>query len=518
MIKKIFVFLLFCFVVNYAFCEAKPNIRIKIAEYESIFEFTMPDGGIWEYGNEKGKIEKNKTYTFNGKLLKGAEKKYHVSIGSARVNEKEQFSQMLNKYAYLNPYKIQIGEPPENGFPDNRLLYLAVKQFDNEEDAIKYQDELAESSISSWIYSEAVKLPVASLKLSCNGKTLAEGMKTFVLKPKKQIVLKKVEFAKGFSWHGFENRSYNGKIEVKYGFGDTVECIETTDLETILAGVVPSEISASSPEGALQAQAVAARGEILSKKGVKHYGWGYDSCSEQHCQVYKGITKTLTKMLDAIKPTKGFVLENDDGTILDAVYGANCGGHSAANDRIWVSNYNPHLQGVNDLVENGAVKDLRIEENVKDYIENPPDCWCGRKAEGSSKYRWVKKITHEEWLNIEEMAAIGRIKSVDIIEREVSGRITAIKLIGSEGQKTVLKELPIRKLLGAGTVLRSSCFIAEFKKDKSGFITEAKLQGAGWGHGVGMCQTGAQARAKSGQDFKQILCHYFPGAKLVKLY
>ncbi len=518
--KSIFACLVLYFLLslNNVLATEKPDIRIKVAEYENSFEFIMPDGGTWEYGNEKGKIENNKKYIISGKLLRESIKKYHIIVGSTKINEPAQFSELANKYAFLSPYKIEIGEKPVNGFPENRLIYLAVKNFDSEEDAIKYQDVLAESNISSWIYYEAIQKPLASIKLTYKGKTLAEGQKSFFLKPTKQTILNKVEYAKGFSWHGFENRAYNGILEVKYGYSDNIECIETTDMETILAGVVPSEILPSSPDAALQAQAVAARGEILSKKGVKHFGCGYDTCSEQHCQVYKGITKILSKMSVAIKPTKGLVMENDDGTILDAVYGANCGGHSAANDKIWVSNYNPHLQGVDDLVAKGIIKDLTKEENVKDYIENPPDCWCGRKAEGASKYRWTKTITKDEWKIIEDTANIGNIRSVEIIEREVSGRIISMRLIGSEGQKTILKELPIRKLLGAGAVLKSSCFIAEFNKDKDGFINGATLKGAGWGHGVGMCQTGAQSRAKAGQNFKQILEHYFPNSKFVKLY
>ncbi|HMM60985.1 MAG TPA: hypothetical protein PKC25_12735, partial [Candidatus Rifleibacterium sp.] len=97
----------------------------------------------------------------------------------------------------------------------------------------------------------------------------------------------------------------------------------------------------------------------------------------------------------------------------------------------------------------------------------------------------------------------------------ISGRIVSIKLTGENGEKTVLKELPIRQLFGG---LRSSFFKADWKRDKQGFINAADFEGAGWGHGVGMCQTGAQSMALAGRAFADILLHYFPGAKLVKLY
>ena len=107
------------------------------------------------------------------------------------------------------------------------------------------------------------------------------------------------------------------------------------------------------------------------------------------------------------------------------------------------------------------------------------------------------------------------IKSVDSFLRDVSGRIYRLKITGSTGEKTIMKELTIRRLFNG---LRSSCFIANWEKGKDGYIKSVKFMGAGWGHGVGMCQTGAQSMGAKGKTFKEILLHYFPGAKLKRLY
>jgi SpoIID/LytB domain protein len=127
-------------------------------------------------------------------------------------------------------------------------------------------------------------------------------------------------------------------------------------------------------------------------------------------------------------------------------------------------------------------------------------------------------LTQNDLKVIEKAVGVGKIRTIDSFKREISGRIISMRVAGESGEKMILKELPIRKLLGGASVLRSSCFIAQWQKDSGGFIIGGTLTGAGWGHGVGMCQTGAQAQALAGREYLQILQHYFPKSISVKLY
>ena len=174
------------------------------------------------------------------------------------------------------------------------------------------------------------------------------------------------------------------------------------------------------------------------------------------------------------------------------------------------------LMGVWDTTLNPPSLDLSEEKQVTAFITNPPACFCSDPAaEGGVNFRWKKTVSAGDWKTIENAIGVGRIKKVTDIARGFSGRMYRITFIGERGSKTVMKELNIRKLLGG---LKSSCFIATWNVDASGFITSAELTGAGFGHGVGMCQTGAQSMGKRNWSFDKILAHYFPGSILKKWY
>lgn len=492
-----------------------PAVRIRVAQYPKKIEFIMPRGGSWQSNGKSGKLRANQPYQIEGLLQAMSQRRFHLMVGSGSSLDEAQLVEIENRFKQYRTHRFTAGELPAAGYPDNRVVFIGVGVFVQEEEARLLQDKLSSQNISSWVFIENIRPSKGKLLLKQGNKTIFETVSAIELLANSHTILKKVEFAKGYSWHGFEDRKYAGKLQIQFGTENVIDCIEHTDLEKLLIGIVPSEISARAPTGALQAQAVAARGEMLSKKGVRHLHEGYDFCSEQHCQVYKGIQNTDKAIGAAIKPTRGLVLKSHSGRIVDAVYGANCGGHSSANHNIWTSNPDPHLQGVSDLIKPASI-DLTDEKQATAFILRPPDCWCAVSGiEGADKFRWKKTLTAKDWEAVEKKAAIGRIKDVGEFVREVSGRIVNMKLSGERGTKSVLKELPIRQMFGG---LRSSFFKVAWKRDHSGFINGAEFEGAGWGHGVGMCQTGAQSMAAAGWNFSEILFHYFPGAKLIKLY
>jgi SpoIID/LytB domain protein len=398
---------------------------------------------------------------------------------------------------------------------DNRRAMIEVGKFNDRASAQALVDRLAAQGQSSWIFEEIVSLARGHLDLTINGQFKATGPELAML-PTASINLKKVEYGAGYAWHGYADRSYSGRLLIRWGACDAVDCILTTSLENVLAGVVPSEISAKAETGALQAQAVAARGEILAKISIRHSGEGFDTCSEQHCQVFAGDTSFTADIRKKIAPTAGHVLLDSRNAILDAVYSANCGGRGEANHYVWTGQPNPALQGVWDHPSPGLSLDLSEEEQAGAFIRSSPKCYCNNPlVEGGNRFRWNKSISPAEWKNIETQAGIGRIKSITDIARGFSGRIYRMTFSGEAGSKTIMKELNIRRLFGG---LASSCFVADWKRDAAGFICAGELVGAGFGHGVGMCQTGAQSLAKQGWNYQKILLHYFPGSNLKKIY
>ncbi|HOY65880.1 MAG TPA: SpoIID/LytB domain-containing protein [Candidatus Ozemobacteraceae bacterium] len=500
-----------------------PTLAMKIAEYPRALSCRLPGGGAWRLGSRSGGIGGTDRVSVTGTLVTPAVKRFHVMVESAPRREPARVEAALATWRAsgrpIHTFEaghISYQEDGKTVSWDGRVVYIGVGLFDTKDAATRLVDELAAGGNSSWILEEVVSRARGAIALAINGNPVAAGEENLELIPATVAELKQVEFAKGYAWHGFADRTYKGPVSIRWGAQDALDAILTSDLEHFLAGVVPSEISSNAAAGAIQAQAVAARGEILSKMGLRHLGEGFDFCAEQHCQVYAGETAASRKLAPVISPTRGLVLRNTEGGIVDAVYSANCGGHSESNHLVWTSPPDAQLAGTWDTGGKPPRLDLTKERDVETFIRNPPKSWCGdASVEGGDKFRWRKKLSRADWTKVEESAGIGRITSITDIARGPSGRIYRITLNGEQGSKTVMKELAIRKLFGG---LRSACFVSDWKTDTSGFIIGADIIGSGWGHGVGMCQTGAQAMGKAGVPFQRILEHYFPGGKLEHTY
>ncbi|MBF0410915.1 MAG: SpoIID/LytB domain-containing protein [Candidatus Riflebacteria bacterium] len=511
--RLILPFFVFCLTISGALCAEEKMINIKVAQYKTSFEFICPAGGTWATGGTTGTLSARDTAVVVGTLQTSAVKQFHVMVASVPLNDSEKLNQTIAKWeaAGWQVHTLIVGI---NDHYDSRVALIGVGIFGDAASAQPTIDAIAASGNSSWIFEEIISRSQGSIKLSVNGQVQAVG-EELTITPKNTTLLKKVEYGMGYPWHGFADRNYRGNITCQWGAQDAMDCILNTSLETVLAGVVPSEISANAVTGALQAQAVAARGEILSKIGRRHINEGFDTCSEQHCQVFSGETADALAVAQKIAPTAGYVLTENSGAILDAVYSSNCGGHSEANHFVWTTQPNPILSGVWDSPSEINL-DLSEEEQVGVHIKSSPACFCNDpNVEGGDKFRWKKSVPAADWKSIQNSIGVGRINKITDIARGYSGRIYRMTFIGESGNKTIMKELNIRKLFGG---LRSSCFVADYKADANGFIVSAEISGAGFGHGVGMCQTGAQSMARRGYSFSQILIHYFPGSVLKKLY
>jgi SpoIID/LytB domain protein len=271
---------------------------------------------------------------------------------------------------------------------------------------------------------------------------------------------------------------------------------------------------------------VTARGEIFSKLGQRHFGEPYHLCSEQHCQVYAGAGFERLETNRAVDETRGLLAvrprqqEGESLRLVDSVYSSSCGGFSGANEDVWGNSpsesLRPKLDGRDEDPAFVPFKGGLDEKNLRNWLESYPPTECARSSFARpEKFRWKKTIGGAELERVIAPLAIGRLKDVHVLGREPGGRVTGLRLQGTERSTDVLRELPVRRLFRN---LNSGMFVFDLARDKKGLITSISFTGGGWGHGVGMCQVGAIGRAERKEDFRQILGHYYNGAVVERLY
>jgi SpoIID/LytB domain protein len=311
-------------------------------------------------------------------------------------------------------------------------------------------------------------------------------------------------------------KAYRGVLVARLRGRSELQVVNVLSLEDYLPGVVPAEIPANSLLAALKAQAIAARSESLAKLG-RHKASGFDLCAEEHCQVYGGVDRERPSSTQAVRDTHGIVLTYK-GRIVDAVYCGSCGGVTANSEDIWRSSAVPYLRSVSDVIAqkpNNALSSRSLTQQ-ENYFKSPIDACC-KPADGvSSNFRWTREMTItdvERWAQAKKK--IGKLVSIDALEHAAGGRITKLAIRGESDALVISGEWNVRQFF---CNLPSSAFIVETLKDVSGKLTSIKLWGAGWGHGVGMCQDGAIGLAQKGWKSDAILKHYFTGVDLTKRY
>ncbi|MBQ1925873.1 MAG: SpoIID/LytB domain-containing protein [Proteobacteria bacterium] len=295
--------------------------------------------------------------------------------------------------------------------------------------------------------------------------------------------------------------------------------VQSADIETILRGIVPAEIFKTSPIEALKAQAIAARTTLIAQLGARHQSDPYHLCNHQHCQVYRGLSGADPRTDEAIEATRGLVMFHDQ-KLVQSYYSAHCGGISAGSLETWGLPNRPYLVSKTDDDQNAHLTFASDAELLK-WLRRPAENYCasapaGKKAYQSTKYaRWEVEISRDDLNGYLKKAGqnIGEIEDIEF-ERGESNRVIRMTLKGTRGKYEVFRELGVRRFLGG---LKSGLFVADITK-QGRKVSQIKLYGAGFGHGVGMCQTGAIGMAQRNQDVEAILKHYFPGTHLEKLW
>jgi len=341
------------------------------------------------------------------------------------------------------------------------------------------------------------------------------------------VTLRDVEVGSGYHWARNEARTYGGELELRINARGKLTAINVVPLELYLRGVVAGEMANTFPQEALKAQAIISRTMFLNSFGRVHRGAEFDVCDDVHCQAYVGLSRNSEAVENAVSATKGLVLTWHDA-LCSASYSAVCGGHTADAAEVWDGDGEPYLKGLLDTQTAIGQFDLSREENARIWVDSEPDVCCNLAAAGhpdfgkyAEKYfRWEQRIPRVELeKSIAEYAGTSLGKLVDIVplQRGVSGRLVSINCIGTDESVVVRKELNIRRALSKST-LYSSCFVITREGLKDGLAETFVFRGAGWGHGVGLCQLGAGVRAAKGESVSQILAWYYPGTQIKQLY
>lgn len=312
--------------------------------------------------------------------------------------------------------------------------------------------------------------------------------------------------------------NFTGILEFRVSPKGELYLVNELSIEEYLRGVLPSEMGPEFPIEALKAQAVIARSMVFANWGKKmaYIGKPYDFERDVYFQVYRGITYRSDRTDMAVRLTRGEVLFFN-GEVALTPYHSTCGGHTESGS-IWGKS-EPYLRGVWDT-EDVHHLNLKDEEDVKKFIDRIKDAYCSPAVYGNSlrgysrTYRWqveYKRGELERIIKKKTGKSFGRLLDIVPIERGTSGRIKKLKIIGTKLSFIITGELNIRRSLSKN-YLRSSLFYIEKRGDR--FL----IKGGGFGHGVGLCQLGAAGRALRGENYLQILSHYYPGTYIKRIY
>mgnify|MGYP000274198927 CR=1 FL=1 len=324
-----------------------------------------------------------------------------------------------------------------------------------------------------------------------------------------------VQYGEGFYWSSRDDTTYRGNFKIIFK-KNYLTLVNLVNVEEYLYGVLPSEMPPHWDMEALKAQAVAARTYTFEHLG-RHKKDGFDLCAQQHCAVYRGIYGENERTNKAVDETRGEVLYGSNYKILQTFYSLSCGGHTTDIYEAWgfklCSSLNGVLDGRHTL--NNKWSFPLAPFFLEEWVKMSPDVYCKVEGNYESFFRWIRYMDSETLASyVGKKYDLGKIKEIKPVKRAKSGALTRLYIEGEKGSKTVNFDI-IRLILGK---IRSNVIKWEYRKDAKGFIKDIYIYGAGWGHGIGMCQRGANGMAKEGKKYNEILYHYFPGSYIKKKY
>ena len=367
-----------------------------------------------------------------------------------------------------------------------------------------------------------------------------------------------------FHWERQETQIFSGTLKLVVE-EEKIVAINVLPVEDYLISVISSEMNASASPEFLRASAVISRSwlyaQIEKRKQLSNHDRGFfsfsrsdgelirwydredhtifDVCADDHCQRYQGITRASNEaVVEAVKATRGQILTSGDD-ICDARFSKCCGGATEEFEYCWEDKHLSYLTSVRDIVPGNlsgirpALPDLTREEEAEKWIRSNPPSFCHTEdeeilrqvlndydRETTDFYRWRVEYTQDELSGLIEenlKTDFGSILDLIPVERGRGGHISRLRIVGTQETLVIGKELEIRRVL-SHTHLFSSAFVVDKEDLHDGIPGRFVLHGAGWGHGVGLCQIGAAVMGAKGYRYDEILKHYYDGITIRKAY
>lgn len=370
------------------------------------------------------------------------------------------------------------------------------------------------------------------------------------------FTIRDVEIGIGFHWQKHEDQSFIGSLKV-IPSANGLLAINIIDIESYLHSVISSEMNPLAPQEFLKAHSVISRSWALAQirnnrkdeamtpqqpsggdddEIIRWYDHSsheaFDVCADDHCQRYQGIAKANRRAAEAVAATSGEVLTYGS-ELCDARFSKCCGGATELFSTCWQPVDPPYLQAIRDT-DAASPADFSDESRASAWISSSPDAFCANPSpeilasilndydrRTPHLYRWTVEYSREQLAGIVRSRTghdFGDIVDLRPLHRGPSARIDRLAIVGTKKTLVIGKELEIRRSLSPSH-LYSSAFIARgLNRDAHGIPANWVITGAGWGHGVGLCQIGAAVMASKGYDYRRILSHYFPGATISKIY
>lgn len=411
--------------------------------------------------------------------------------------------------------------------------------------------------------SESTGMQTVSLtpdgKIAWQGREYGTALNFKAVDKNSVFEIKDVVIGVNFHWERKEDQRFSGDVRIIVE-GDKLTIINILPVEDYLLSVISSEMSAHASLELLKAHAVISRSWLLAQiektkriadcgekysactetadERIKWYDRedhvNFDVCADDHCQRYQGVTRQSTpKVAEAINATVGQVLMDGD-VLCDARFSKCCGGVFEEFENCWEPKHYSYLVARRDSVAPEDFPNLRLEANAAEWIAGRPDAFCNTTdaailsqvlnnydQETTDFYRWTVEYGGDELSELIKTRSgidFGRIIDLQPVERGTSGRLIRLRIVGTKRTMVIGKELEIRRTLSTSHLYSSAFTVERHDIDADGIPARFTLHGAGWGHGVGLCQIGAAVMGAKGYDYRQILMHYFPGAELKTMY
>jgi len=517
----------------------EPIVRIGLETGNKNVDYRLH--GIYNLVDEQNNIllkNVNSGLKWRVKILESAQAKFHYSLFLKEFfNEESSYNEaaLLRKKGYnVRIRKIGYILRINNSRSISNIRYqLLCGEWDKknivEKEIRKFRD-----IYDCKIIEEKVAEPWAKLEFFDseydNSAEIMNELRLIPLNGESYVTIYNIQCTRNNHNGRKEERKLKGEVNIIVDNKGDLTVVSVLPLEEYIAGLIPSMMESDFPLESMKAQAVASRSKIISSMGLRHLNDRFDFCSSKHCEVYNGICEFDGNVRIATNETRGQVLMLN-GKACDAVYNSVCGGHTEDYYNIWESPNKPYLAGIFDSKVNENYKfngPLNTEEKVRNWINSRPDVHCNLKGkkithslDDAKKYfRW--EITYsrrelEKLIKRKTNEDIGILYEILPRKRGISGRLKEIEILGSHKNIIIRNENFIRFAL-SDDFLNSSCFIIEREIGDDGTPISFSFIGAGAGHGVGMCQTGAVVMADGGMLYRDILKHFYRNINIEIIY